>query len=140
MRNSKNTKNLYVAIVSIVIIIGVAMVYVFGGRPAKIEATDEGIVISGSYGDTYLYDDIIDIHLLTTTFEITARTNGSSIGTVLRGHFNTLEYGAVILFIDTEVETYIRIQHGDEIIIFNLPTVEETNEFYEEVLTHLSLN
>ena len=132
MRKSKNT---IVAISSIIVIIGVALVYVFGARPAKIEANDEGITISGMYGDTYLYEDIDEIKLITEEFDITARTNGSNIGSMLRGHFTTTEYGAVMLFIDTEIKHYISIQMGDEIVIFNLPTLEETDNFYTLLLT-----
>lgn len=133
----KNTKNKFVVIGSILVILGVALVYVFGGRPAKIEANNEGITISGMYGETYLYEDIDEVKLITTEFDITARTNGSNIGSVLRGHFTTTEYGAVMLFIDTEIKVYISIQMGDDIVIFNLPSVEETNTFYQTLLTHI---
>lgn len=133
----KKSKNAFVAIGSIIVIIGVALIYVFGGKPAKIEANDEGITISGMYGDTYLYEDIDEIKLITTEFDIIERTNGSNIGTNLRGHFTTTEYGAVVLFIDTEIKIYISIQMGDDIVIFNLPSVEETNTFYQTLLTHI---
>jgi hypothetical protein len=56
---------------------------------------------------------------------------------MLRGHFTTTEYGAVVLFIDTEIKIYISIQMGDDIVIFNLPSVEETNTFYQTLLTHI---
>ena len=133
----KKSKNLYVAIGSIIIIISVALVYVFGGRPANIEANDEGITITGMYGDTYLYEDIDEIKLISDEFEILDRTNGSNIGTMLRGHFTTTEFGAVILFIDTEIKIYISIQMNDNIVIFNLPTVEETESFYQTLLAHM---
>lgn len=133
----KKSKNAYVAIGSIIIIVLVALVYVFGGRPANIEVDDEGITITGMYGDTYLYEDMDEIKLITSEFEILDRTNGSNIGTVLRGHFTTTEYGAVILFIDTEIKVYISIQIDNELVIFNLPSVEETESFYQTLLTHM---
>ncbi|MFA7055307.1 MAG: hypothetical protein WC134_02140 [Acholeplasmataceae bacterium] len=133
----KKSKNTYVAIGSIIIIVLVALVYVFGGRPANIEVDDEGITITGMYGDTYLYEDMDEIKLITSEFEILDRTNGSNIGTVLRGHFTTTEYGAVILFIDTEIKVYISIQIDNELVIFNLPSVEETESFYQTLLTHM---
>lgn len=133
----KKSKNAYVAIGSIIIIVLVALVYVFGGRPANIEVDDEGITITGMYGDTYLYEDMDEIKLITTEFEILDRTNGSNIGTVLRGHFTTTEYGAVILFIDTEIKVYISIQIDNELVIFNLPSIEETESFYQTLLTHM---
>ncbi len=134
MRKSKST---FVVIGSIIVIVSVALVYVFGGNQAKIEATDEGITVSGMYGDTYLYKDIDEITLLTKEFEITERMSGSSIGSILRGNFSTTEYGSVTLFIDTEIKIYILIQMGDEIVIFNLPSIEETNSFYQDLLTYI---
>ncbi|MBN2300283.1 MAG: hypothetical protein V3569_02605 [Acholeplasmataceae bacterium] len=134
MRKSKNT---FVVIGSIIVIVSVALVYVFGGNPAKIELNDAGITVSGMYGDTYLYEDIDEIKLITEEFEITERTSGSSIGSVLRGNFSTTEYGAVTLFIDTEIKVYISIQMGNDIVIFNLPSIEETNTFYQELLTYI---
>ena len=71
----KKSKNAFVAIGSIIVIIGVALVYVFGGKPAKIEANDEGITISGMYGETYLYEDIDEVKIITTEFEIIERRN-----------------------------------------------------------------
>lgn len=133
----KKTKNTYVVIGSIIIILGVALIYVFGARPIKIESLDEGLKISGRYGETYAYEDIDQIQLLTSVFEITDRVDGSSIGSILRGHFTTTEYGDVMLFVHADITTYIKISVDDEIIIFNLASLEETETFYQTLLTKI---
>lgn len=103
-------------------------------RDTSITLDDEGIEIHGMYGDRYLWTEVEEITLHEEIPEITMRTNGSAIGSTLRGQFRMKEFGSVRLFIDADVSPYISFDHNGKMIIFNMGLAEMTREIYEEML------
>ena len=82
----------------------------------------------------YLWDSIESVELLDKLPTIERRTNGSEVGSKLKGHFSTKELGVAKLFVDTEVPVYIYLKSNKEDIIFNMEDEEKTRKLYEEVL------
>ncbi|MGI6317830.1 MAG: hypothetical protein ACOX1J_03735 [Dethiobacteria bacterium] len=48
------------------------------------------------YGEVYAWDSIEDVILMEELPAIVMRTNGSALGSNLKGYFRTEEYGSVI--------------------------------------------
>ena len=81
-----------VIVVSIFALLGFVGSMIFEGSAAPITVTleQDSFRIEGSYGQEILYTDIQEIQIIDTLPEIQRRTNGSAVGTVLRGHFLSL--------------------------------------------------
>ena len=61
------------------------------------------------------------------------RTNGSAVGSKLKGHFQTKEMGSVKLFVDTEKPPFIYLETDSGITIFNMNDADETQEILKEI-------
>ena len=103
-------------------------------RDTSVTLDDQGFEIHGMYGDSYLWTEVDELTLLEEIPDITMRTNGSAIGSALRGNFRMKEYGSVKLFIDADVTPYISFEHDGKMVIFNLGEEVRTRQMYEEML------
>lgn len=92
----------------------------------------EGIEIHGMYGGVYSWETIEAIKLMDELPTIEKRTNGSALGSNLKGHFQTKEMGSVKLFVDTEKPPFIYLETTDGITIFNLMNADETKDIFEK--------
>jgi hypothetical protein len=61
------------------------------------------------------------------------RTNGSALGSNLKGHFMTTELGSVKLFVNTQNPPFIYLETDDGVTIFNMKNEDETNEVYKRI-------
>jgi len=68
----------------------------------KSKFLEEGIQIHGMYGEVYTWESIENVSLKEELPTIQIRTNGSALGSKLKGHFKTKELGSVKLFVNTE--------------------------------------
>jgi len=121
-------------VVTIVTIIFVAVLMLFSAQATKATFLDEGVKIHGMYGDVYTWESIDEIELIEKLPTIERRTNGSAVGSFLKGHFRTTEMGSVKLFVDTKIPPFIFLKTQEDIIIFNMRTPEETQNVFEEIL------
>lgn len=103
-------------------------------RDIRVTLDDQGFEIHGMYGDRYLWTEVDELKLLEEIPEITMRTNGSAIGSALRGNFRMKEFGSVKLFMDAEASPYISFEHEGKRIIFNLGEGEKTRNLYIEMV------
>jgi len=60
---------------------------------------EEGLQIHGMYGEVFEWDSIEDVILMEELPAIVMRTNGSALGSNLKGYFRTKEFGSVKLFV-----------------------------------------
>jgi hypothetical protein len=90
------------------------------------------------YGETIPWESIERVNLLENPPTVTMRTNGSALGSNLKGHFNTVEYGAVKLFINTSNSPFIHLQRSDKDIVLNFNNSNETNRVYQEIIKHIT--
>ncbi len=118
-----------------VILIGVAVVLILSAKPATYTIENSVLNISGMYGQKIQLDDIKSIELRETLPEIIMRTNGSALGTKLKGNFKLSEIGKAKLFLDKSKPPFIYVETGTGIIIFNTNDSSQTKEFYEELKT-----
>jgi len=124
------------------IITGLALVLVvvlmiYSVQPLKITFLEEGLQIHGMYGQIYSWESIEELELRETLPNIELRTNGSAVGSHLKGHFRTTEYGAVKLFVNKQVKTFVYLKSNGKLVIFNLAERAETEAVYEEIVKNI---
>ncbi|MDF1615837.1 DUF3784 domain-containing protein [Petrocella sp. FN5] len=119
----------------IVTITLVAIIFLlfFSSRGTQINIGDKGIKIHGMYGDTYAWTSIQSVELLEEMPLVLTRTNGSALGSKLKGHFKTKPYGSVKLFVDVEKPPYILMLTVNQPVIFNLEDQGETTKAFENI-------
>lgn len=131
-------KSSKVQILLVIILLGATFLFVgymmfTSSRDTSVVLKEEGIEIEGMYGASYDWSSMEELTLMEELPEVIIRTNGSGIGSKLRGHFRMEEYGAVKLFMDAAVPPYIYFEHEGKIVIFNLGEEEKTEELYNEM-------
>lgn len=112
------------------VVIGVGILIYFALQPLEVNVRDNALEITGSYGDVYTWDSMQQLQLLEELPTIEYRSNGSAVGSHLKGYFKTKEHGTVKLFVDTEAPPFILFESDGEIIIVNLSTKTDTLSLY----------
>jgi hypothetical protein len=110
----------------VVTLIFVVILMFFSSQETKVTFLEEGLQIHGMYGETYRWESIEEVRLIESLPNIELRTNGSALGSSLKGHFRTTEYGSVKLFVDTKKPPFILMQSSGGMVIFNLSDIEQT--------------
>ena len=105
----------------------------FSSQQTKLTFTDYGVQIHGMYGDIYAWDSIGVATLMEELPTIEMRTNGSALGSNLKGHFRTTEFGSVKLYVNAQNPPFIYLETNDEVIIFNMKNEIETKEIFEKL-------
>lgn len=123
----------------LVVFLAVGLLMYFSSRPTQVTILEEGLGVQGMYGEVYSWDSIQEVFLLEKLPRIEARTNGSAVGSHLKGHFRTTEYGPVKLFVDSETPPFVYLKSGEKVVIFNLADAEETRVIYEAILESLNM-
>ncbi|PKM68590.1 MAG: hypothetical protein CVU95_03020 [Firmicutes bacterium HGW-Firmicutes-2] len=114
-------------------LVAIVFLLVFSSKDTQISIEDTGIQIHGMYGDNYAWTSIQSVELLEEMPLVLTRTNGSALGSMLKGHFEIKPYGPVKLFVDTEKPPYILMVTADQPVIFNLKNPEETRRVFENL-------
>lgn len=120
----------------VVVLVGILLIY--SSRPANVSFLEEGFKIHGMYGSVIPYHAITELELKDDLPVIERRTNGSAVGSHLRGNFRTREYGQVKLFIDTKKPPFIYFRNDGTVILINLENAEKTKDTYDQLLNHLN--
>lgn len=115
----------------IVTLIFVVILMFFSSQETKVTFLEEGLQIHGMYGEIYSWESIGEVRLIESLPNIELRTNGSALGSHLKGHFRTTEYGSVKLFVDTKKPPFILMQSNGDTVIFNLSDIDE---IYDKLL------
>ena len=124
-------------IITIIALIFVAVVMFFSSQATKVSFLEEGIRIHGMYGDFYAWDSIEAVKLMEELPTIERRTNGSALGSNLKGHFRTTELGSVKLFVNIQKPPFIYLETDDGVTIFNMKNEGETQEIFGEMLRQI---
>jgi len=123
----------------LVVFMAVGLLMYFSSRSTQVTLLEEGLQVQGMYGELYSWDSIQEVFLLEKLPRIEARTNGSAVGSHLKGHFRTTEYGPVKLFVDSAKPPFVYLKSGEKVVIFNLANEEETRAIYEAILESLNM-
>lgn len=136
IKSAKKELIIPLVIVSVVLV-GVGILMVFSVQPTKLTYLDEGLEIHGMYGETYAWVDIEKVELIDSLPKIEMRTNGSGVGSHLKGYFRTTEYGKVKLFVNAETSPFVYFTVEGSKVIFNLDDPIKTEEAYKEIQKRL---
>ncbi|MEK4700710.1 DUF3784 domain-containing protein [Solibacillus sp. FSL R7-0668] len=131
---SKNLKRQGMIIVITLII--VAVILYFSLQPTGVAVTENEVEIAGMYGDTYEFASMEQVTLLEALPEIALRTNGSAVGSKLKGHFKFENGDKAKLFVDTKNPPFIQFIDEGKTVIFNLQTEAETRALYEKLIAN----
>ncbi len=123
---------LIISIIAIILIFVIAIL-VYSSQATKVTLDQESLTIQGIYGKTIPWTDIHDVQLINDLPTIEKRTNGSSFNSHLKGHFRTTEHGAVMLFLTTNVSSFIYLETDNHIIFFNTTTTAETTTLFKNI-------
>ena len=121
-----------VAIIVVTLVFVVVLMF-FSSQSTKVTFLEKGIQIHGMYGDVYTWDSIEAVDLIKELPTIEMRTNGSALGSDLKGHFRTRELGSVKLFVNTQRPPFIYLETDEGVTIFNMKNENETQEIFVEI-------
>jgi hypothetical protein len=113
--------------------IGVGALLNFSSKPAEYTLKNGILSISGMYGQEVAMIEINSLELEDKMPEVLARTNGSALGTALKGNFKLKDIGAAKLFIDKSKPPFIHVKTKSAIIILNCEESEKTKALYEKL-------
>lgn len=125
-------------VVSIIVVIAFGIPMILSLKSVSVTVLPEGIEIHGIYGAIYPWDQIEQVELANELPSIDRRTNGSVLGSKLKGHFRTSEYEDIMLFVDTDHPPYISLQTTKEMIFINLADSEATTDLIEEIIDNMN--
>ncbi len=132
-RNPKFILFIYGIILTIVIAF-----LLYGYSNTKVNFQNEEFKISGLYGIELPYQSIDKVELLSEIPKIKLKTNGFSLGCVMKGNFKLEEVGYCKLYIKTLKAPFIKIVYYDTWIIFlNFADIEETKKIFSELKNRL---
>jgi hypothetical protein len=131
-KNGKQGIYYTVALLSIIIIIPVVII-VTGRRETEVTFLDSSLTISGMYGLSVSYTDIIQVDTLQVLPGIRARTNGFAAGKILKGHFKLDDQSKVMLFIREGIPPYISIKTTTTTIYLNSGNSLKTRELFKTI-------
>lgn len=109
-----------------------------GNKAADVIIGNNYIEIKGMYGTDILIDDIKEVSLEGSIPKITAKTNGSNLGSKLKGNFKLEELGKVKLFINKDKPPFIFIKLEQGYVIINLDNKQDTENLYEKIKEKLN--
>jgi hypothetical protein len=118
----------------VLVFTGVGTLIYFSMQPANVNITNEYLQIKGIYGKEVKWEDIESVTLEEDMPKIKARTNGSSIGEIKRGHFRLEDKRRVLLFMEDNQPPYIFIERKQGLVIINLKEREATEELYQRII------
>lgn len=131
----KSTKIVILVTIGFLLLVfsGVGIQLYQSNLPVTYIVSNDALQIKGMYGETIKYTDIINISITESLPEITLRTNGSAVGSKLKGYFNVTGYEDAKLFIDTKIPPFIIMKTDSGSIIFNCEDRTKTQNLYEKL-------
>jgi hypothetical protein len=108
-------------------------IFVSGGRETELSFSDSSLTISGMYGMTVSYHDILQADTLQSLPGIKTRTNGFASGGILKGHFKLHDNSKVMLFIHKGEAPYIILKTNATNIYLNSGNPVKTREYYMNI-------
>ncbi len=139
--NKKNRSKTVIILLLLLLVTGVFVfgLIFFGGKEPEVLIDTDQITISGMYGLTIPIDELTEIQLIEQIPQITARTNGYSVGSILKGNFKLEEYGKGKLFLMSDQGPFILLRSQEDFYIINFNEVDKTMELYELIGSYFLL-
>ncbi len=115
----------------------VGLVLLFSAQATEVSFKEEGLEIHGLYGSLYVWEDMYNVRIMEELPRIELRTNGTALGSQMKGNFRTSELETVTLYVDAERPPFIYFEADGQTVILNLKNAEETKAAYEEIRSRL---
>lgn len=112
MKHGSKLKMIFTIAFLVIVGIAVSVLLYQSYQLVEFTITEEHFVIKGIYGEKIAFADITEVALIQEIPQITARTNGSSLGERKKGHFRLKDLGPAKLFLDSGQPPYIYIERG----------------------------
>lgn len=122
-----------VAVSMVIIFIGVGFLLYAGNKSTEFIIEDHGLRTIGMYGDKVEFSSISNITLQDEIPKIEFKSNGSAIGSKMKGYFVVNELGKVKLFVDVEKPPFIYVETNSGLVILNRDNPEDTQDLYGEL-------
>ena len=94
---------------------------------------DGELDIGGIYGDTFRIKDLENIELVDKLPAIEMRTNGSALGSHLKGHFRLATKEKAVLFVNTKYPPFVKFTYNGKLYYFNQADADQTEKIYKEL-------
>ncbi len=124
------------------LIIGLAVLVAVGGftaysltasgKPLVYSISDTGLNIPGMYGETVVFSDIQNMDLKNDLPIDLIRTNGSALGSMLKGNFES-NGTRMKIFVDTSKPPFIYLNTSKGMVILNDQSEDKTEVLYQEL-------
>jgi len=117
----------------VIVFIGIGILLYQGQQAPVYTVSSSSLEISAIYGETLNFKDIKALSISDKLPEIQMKTNGSALGSILKGYFLMEDLGEVRLFLNADVPPYITIVTAEETIILNTGETDKTKALYTEL-------
>lgn len=132
----KKEKKIEILVISVIlgaVIIGVTDMMFSSNKASDIIIGENYIQIKGMYKTDILIDDIKEVTLKESIPKVIAKTNGSNLGSRLKGNFKLEQLGKVKLFIDQNKSPFIFIKLDGSYVIINSEDRISTENLYKQI-------
>ena len=136
-RMKTGTKVMIGVVIGVFVLIsaGVGVLLYHSSMPAGYAFEDGVLKISGMYGQEVPVNEITGLELKDSIPEVLMKTNGSGLGSMLKGYFKLKDIGEAKLFVDTSRKPYIFLTtNRSQLIILNCEEGQKTKELYNQLI------
>ncbi len=135
-KRSKKDKLILIALLALAVLVlgSVGAMLIYGSHSPGVEATPEGIVISGIYGAAIPVEEITGIDLKNEIPKIRSKNNGFDSGEVRKGHFTLDEMGRGRLYLESNRAPFVCIFTKDSYVIINYKDPIRTEVLYRNLI------
>lgn len=133
--SKKSNFNFFMIFIALIVVAAISMVS-YGSRETKYSLTGDGVTISGMYGMTVAFRDIVETDTLMEMPAIRTKTNGYDVGKVMKGHFRLRDGSNVLLFIQNDLSPYIVLKTSSATIYLNSKNPKQTREVFNRIKQH----
>jgi len=119
-------------------VVFIIVLVITGRKETTITFSDSSMSVSGMYGLSIDYSDIIQADTVQILPGIKSRTNGFAAGDVLKGHFKLSDDSKVFLNITRGVPPYILIKTRETAVYLNQSDSFRTRSIYQSIINKVS--
>jgi len=107
------------------------LLVVFGRQEPEVSFSDSSLTLSGMYGISIDYKDILHADTIQSLPQVKSRTNGFAAGKVLKGNFKLHDRSRVMLFVKKGIPPYICIKTTDKTVYLNFENRVKTRDVFK---------
>ncbi|MFO7612697.1 MAG: hypothetical protein R6W99_09490 [Clostridia bacterium] len=134
MKDSKSGNNIK-TVFTIVVLVAVAALLVWGWFGTTIKAEEAAVKITGFSGQEVEYSEILTVELQDAQPNIMSKTVGFSVGGKKLGSFKTEKYGIAKIYLQNSTGPFIIIGKSDgKWIILNTGDSSATRALFDEII------